>query len=54
MTAAIGVAVCGAMGSLARYGIGGALNGRTHPLGTVGINIVGAFALGMLVGLWEL
>ena len=43
------VAVAGAAGALARYGIGVAVGPRTFPWATLGINIVGAFALGVVL-----
>lgn len=52
MITAVWVALGGAVGSLARYGLAGALNDRAHPLGTFAVNIVGSFALGILAGYW--
>lgn len=44
------VALGGAAGSLARYGVGEAVGERGGiPLGTLGVNVVGAFLLGLLV-----
>ena len=43
------VAVGGATGSLARYGLGRLVDTGTLPWLTVGINIVGSFLLGFLV-----
>jgi CrcB protein len=48
------VALGGALGSMARYGVGLAA-GRmfpagTWPLGTLGVNVVGGLAMGLLVG----
>jgi fluoride exporter len=48
------VTLGGALGSLARYGVGlgvAQLFGSTFPLGTVLINISGSFVLGVLVSL---
>jgi len=52
MTTAIWVAVGGAIGSLARYGLAGAVNFRAHPWGTVTVNVIGSLILGVLIGLW--
>lgn len=52
MSTALWVAVGGAVGSLARYGLAGAINFRAHPWGTVTVNIVGSLILGILIGLW--
>ena len=52
MLTVIWVAVGGAVGSLARYGLAGAINFRGHPWGTVIVNILGSLVLGLLVGLW--
>ena len=52
MATALWVAAGGAIGSLARYGLAGTLNESSHPWGTVLVNLVGSFALGLLVGLW--
>ena len=43
------VAVAGAAGALCRYGIGVAVGTRSFPWSTLGINVVGSFALGLLV-----
>lgn len=44
------VALGGALGSLARYGVGETVGERGGiPLGTLGVNVVGAFLLGLLV-----
>jgi len=42
------VAVAGAAGALARYGIGHAMGMRSFPWATLGINLVGSFLLGVL------
>lgn len=46
------VALGGASGSIARYLISGGLNDRFHPWGTVLVNVVGSFVLGVLLGRW--
>lgn len=43
------IAVAGAAGALARYGVGAAVGVRTFPWATLAINIVGSFLLGLLV-----
>ena len=43
------VAVAGAAGALARYGIGMAVGPRFFPWATLGINVSGALALGLLL-----
>jgi CrcB protein len=52
MSTVIWVALGGALGSAARYGLAGAVNYRWHPWGTVTINVLGALVLGLLVGIW--
>lgn len=52
MSTLIWVAVGGAVGSAARYGLAGVVNFRSHPWGTVTVNVLGALILGALVGLW--
>lgn len=52
MSTVIWVALGGAIGSAARYGLAGAVNYRSHPWGTVAVNVIGALVLGVLVGLW--
>lgn len=52
MTTAIWIAAGGAVGTLARFGLSGVINGQGHPWGTVTVNILGSLALGILVGLW--
>lgn len=49
------VAVGGTIGALARYGVSGWISERAgfSPLGTFIVNISGAFALGLFVGLGE-
>lgn len=51
MSTVIWVAVGGALGSLARYGLAGIVNSRAHPWGTVTVNIVGSLVLGILIGI---
>lgn len=49
----IGVAVLGGIGALARFGLDSAVSsrfGRDFPLGTMAVNLSGAFVLGLLVG----
>ena len=48
MTALL-VALAGAAGVLARYGISSAFHGDVLPWATVAINVAGSFALGVLV-----
>ena len=50
MTALL-VALAGAVGALARYGIGTSVGTRSVPWATLGINLVGSFLLGALVKL---
>lgn len=52
MSTVLWVAFGGAIGSAARYGLAGAVNYRAHPWGTVAVNVIGAFVLGLLVGAW--
>lgn len=50
----IGVAIVGSLGSLARFALDGLVSSRTStsfPLGTLAVNMTGAFALGLLTGL---
>jgi len=46
---AVYVALAGAAGVLARYGISSPFHGSTLPWVTVAINVVGSFLLGMLL-----
>jgi CrcB protein len=49
------VALAGALGALARFGVHGLVQSRAaskFPFGTVVVNVTGAFALGLLVGLF--
>ncbi len=46
----------GALGTLARYGLSGLTHrvfGGTFPLGTLVVNLVGSFVIGLLWGFWE-
>ena len=43
------VAVAGAAGALARYGVGAAVGARSFPWSTLAINVVGSFLLGVLL-----
>lgn len=43
------LAVAGAAGALARYGVGNAVGVRSFPWATLGINVVGSFLLGVLL-----
>ena len=43
------VALLGAAGALARYGVASAIGERSFPIGTLAINVVGAFLLGALL-----
>ena len=52
MSTALWVAIGGAFGSLARYGMSGLINYRFHPWGTVAVNVLGSFILGLLLGTW--
>jgi CrcB protein len=48
------VALAGAVGALARFGVHAAVQSRTasrFPYGTIVVNVTGSFALGVLVGL---
>ncbi len=50
----IGVGVCGALGSWARFRVGNLVTARRpgdFPLGTFAVNLTGAFVLGLLNGL---
>jgi len=51
MLAYLWVAIGGALGSMARYGIGGLISektGGTFPWGTLAVNITGSFIIGIL------
>ncbi len=48
-----GVGLCGAVGAVARFRVDSAVSGRfatDFPLGTLVVNLTGAFALGVLIG----
>lgn len=44
------VALAGACGAVARYGVGRALGATGFPWATLTVNVVGSFALGLLLG----
>lgn len=48
MVVVAGFLVLAAGGAIARFGIGNALNTADWPLGTFAVNIIGAFALGLI------
>lgn len=52
MVTALWIALGGAAGSLARFGIAGALNSTRHPWGTVTVNLIGSILLGLAIGVW--
>ena len=52
MVTALWIAAGGAVGTLARFALAGAINDSGHPWGTVAVNVVGSFALGVAVGMW--
>ena len=43
------LALAGAAGALARYGVGNAVDVRSFPWATLGINVIGSFLLGVLL-----
>lgn len=50
------IALGGAVGALARYGVSGwvqTLSGSTFPLGTLAVNVLGSFLLGLTLPLFE-
>lgn len=50
----LGIGLLGGLGALARFGLDGAVAGalgREFPYGTLTVNLVGAFGLGILVGI---
>ncbi len=50
---ALGVGLVGGFGALARFALDGAVSGwagREFPYGTLSVNLLGAFVLGVLVG----
>lgn len=55
MTALI-VTLAGSLGAVARYFVAGAIQNRTRsrmPVGTAAVNLIGAFALGVLAGVGQ-
>jgi len=49
----LGVALCGAIGAVARFRVDGAVSARLpsdFPFGTLVVNLTGSLALGLLVG----
>ena len=53
MGVAIAVGLAGAMGAVARYLVDGAVQDRTSgafPFGTLAVNLIGSFILGVLTG----
>lgn len=54
---ALAVAAGGALGAMARYGAGVAATrafGPNFPYGTLGVNVIGCFAMGLLIGLFAM
>lgn len=50
----LGIGLLGGLGAIARFGLDGAVStllGREFPYGTLLVNLVGAFLLGVLTGL---
>ncbi len=50
----LGIGLVGGLGAVARFALDGAVSGtlgRDFPFGTLLVNLVGAFALGLVVGL---
>ena len=50
------LALAGALGTLARYGLAGfvhKINGASFPWGTLGVNLTGCFLAGLLWALFE-
>jgi CrcB protein len=53
LSIALGIGVLGGLGALARFALDGAVAssaGREFPYGTLVVNLVGAFGLGILLG----
>ena len=51
MRTVVGIAIAGALGALARYGLEGAVSRRSpgaFPVGTFVVNVTGAFVLGFV------
>lgn len=44
------VALAGSIGAVARYGIGSLIGVRSFPWATLGINVAGSLALGLVLG----
>lgn len=54
MLAYLWIAIGGALGSMARYALNGAVSakvGETFPLGTLAVNVIGSFVIGLLAAL---
>lgn len=54
LTIVVGIGLLGGVGAIARFALDGAVSaivGRDFPLGTLLVNLVGAFALGLVFGL---
>lgn len=52
MTTVFAIAVCGALGCLARYWLSGwvyEVAGRAFPWGTLAVNVVGAYLIGLIM-----
>ena len=52
----VGLALAGALGTLARYGLAGfvhRINGVSFPWGTLAVNLTGCFLAGLLFALFE-
>ena len=52
----LGIAVAGALGALARFGMSGLVHrfaGAGFPAGTLAVNLIGCFLLGTLVGMGQ-
>lgn len=52
MATALWLALGGAIGTVARSFLGGALNSANHPWGTVAVNVLGSLVLGLAIGFW--
>ena len=52
LVTALWIAAGGAIGSLARFAVTEWVNRLSNPWGTVTVNIVGSFILGLLLGVW--
>ena len=54
MLAYVWIAIGGALGSVARYALNGAVSGKMgegFPLGTLAVNVIGSFVIGVLAAL---